>query len=743
MIKNKQNGVRKCSLKEKRSLKNNALTVLLYMVGTDLERKQLSESDCLLEIMEGISTFKGSHGISQPDVHFLVQTGGSCFDPADSVTGGGKTYARIKREAAFLVREGRSEDPLYLRRLRSIKKILWDRNERWEITEDTVIPMKVQPADGGRHLMTEKNENGCVSELLDFVQEAVAAFPADQYILIMCGHGGGPLWGFGEDERNDDEMILPSDICRTIPYILSATGKKLALVCYSSCFTSCPENLLAWKEGARSFLSSETDAGVKGWLSKGVINTLLARVNRCCPHGTLTDEIFDHDVLPSVIDKALSDHLSAAVNGQILSAFSLNEDKIHSFIKAYREFTGPIAKRLFESPVESFRALMQARLDSQKIDEYSTDLGSFAGKIGSNPRFSDIPDLLRLISKLIDSIKEMTLGISSTPDFDEEISGVFVFLPVTDSTTSSSNWEKYLSGLRKSEKNGSGLCDEFVPLADGILTLGGVFCAIREAGRLLTQPGNDVDEISAKLQAEIQIYGLAGLDEIKKLRDLPEVLVRDHALGLFEEGRYINARIKCRYKKRNVTFTKNRGLGYIPADNREEENDPKWFYAIKADGTSFLLHVYGLSGSNKCISPVSVFTEESLLLTPVLVKGTMMMLYIHFKEGADTGRVTKAAYFSFASDSLGKPFDLDKLKDADTLYFLGSVSEGERSEMTFFDDRPKDFVIAEAPLSTELVYKRGSIADNILPDYCENVRMISCIHDIFNGCQGVSGGRTF
>lgn len=437
----------------------------------------------------------------------------------------------------------------------------------------------------------------------------------------MCGHGGGPLWGFGEDERNDDEMILPSDICRTIPYILSSTGKKPALVCYSSCFTSCPENLLAWAEGARSFLSSETDAGGKGWLSKGVINTLLSKVNSCCPDGTLTDEIFDHSVLPYVIDKALSDHLSAAVNGQILSAFSLNEDNIHSFVKAYREFTGPVAKRLFESPVESFRALMQARLDSQKIDEYSTDLGSFAGRIGNNPCFSDIPDLSRLISRLIGSIKEMTLGISITPDFDEEISGVFVFLPVTDSTTVSSNWEKYLSGLRKSEKDGSGFCDEFAPLADGILTLGGVFCAIREAGRLLTKPGSDVNEIAAKLQDETEIYGLAGLNEIKGLRDLPKILVQDHALGLFEEGRYINARIRCRYKKRTVTFTKNRGLGYIPADNTEAENDPKWFYAIKADGTSFLLPVYKLSGSNKCISPVSVFTEETLLLTPVLVKG--------------------------------------------------------------------------------------------------------------------------
>lgn len=58
---------------------HNALTVMLYMVGTDLERTQLNESGCLLEIMEGISAFEGSRGISQADVHFLVQTGGSLF----------------------------------------------------------------------------------------------------------------------------------------------------------------------------------------------------------------------------------------------------------------------------------------------------------------------------------------------------------------------------------------------------------------------------------------------------------------------------------------------------------------------------------------------------------------------------------------------------------------------------------------------------------------------------------------
>jgi hypothetical protein len=719
---------------------------MLYIVGTDLEREGFGGSNNLFEIVEGISLYYGSDrppGAS--GVHFAAQTGGCCFDPNDSVTGGGEQGARFKRELAWSgCKEGLNP---------SIRKILWDRNERWEITADGVIPMQVQPDDAGRRLMTQKDENGCVSELLDFIRETIKQFPAQQYILFICGHGGGPLWGFGEDERNDDEMIISSDICRMLPHILSITGKKLALVGYSSCFMSCPELLLAWSEGARNFLASETNSNVKGWLNRGMIYSLLSMVNSCCTNGTLTDEIFDEQILPAVIDKAFTDYIPYA-HAEIISAFSLEEEKIRTFERSYREFTKPFIKRLFDAPVESFKAIMQARLRAQKIDEYSVDLGTFAKQIATHPYFSDIVDLDLRLADFNKSITDMTIKKAYTSGFDEDISGLLLFLPVTDSTTVNSNWEKYLFSHRKSDENGfktwpfSGyekplprpedgrmgdFCPAFLSLKEGIWIVGGLFCAIRETGRLLCDPENGLEEVAGKLQDELSVCGISEFSKNDVLKQLPREMVQRKAEGLFDEESFVNVRIRCRYRKRKTSFTRNRGLGYLPTNGADPKQNFKWFYTKNADGTAFLLPVYKLRGPRKGASYDLFFTEEAELLTPVLTKSKIMMLYIHYKSGEDTGKITKIDNFSFASASLESTTDSEMLRENDWLCFLGSVAEGERYEMAFFDDRVRDFVVGKVNYTEGLCFGRGSISDIVIPKYWESMDILCSKRDIFNG----------
>ena len=115
----------------------NALTVMLYMVGTDLERKHLDQSVCLMEIMEGITLFERSAGRARdPGVRFVAQTGGCCYDPADSVTGCGEKNGSFKHDRIFnsweqnlisgIGRESEAYERL-LSRLSSLKGIAWDR----------------------------------------------------------------------------------------------------------------------------------------------------------------------------------------------------------------------------------------------------------------------------------------------------------------------------------------------------------------------------------------------------------------------------------------------------------------------------------------------------------------------------------------------------------------------------------------------------------------------------------------
>lgn len=740
---------------------DNALTVMVYMVGTELERKHLSQSECLLEIMEGISLFERSRiRTEDPGVRFVAQTGGCSFDPADSVTGGGEKNGYLKRAKAFYAWEKKHEAQALPSCLSSLKKVSWDRNERWEIRKEALIPLKVQPPEGGRRLMTQKDDKGCVSELVDFIRETVRSFPAQQYVLIICGHGGGPLWGFGEDERNDDEMILPSDICRTVPFIVSEIGKQLALTAYASCFMSYPENLISWAEGSRNLLASETDAGSDDWLKRDMILTLLTEVSRCSHKGLLTDEIFDTEILPGILEGAFSTHRISASRGQILSAFCLEEEKIAAFEKELLAFTRVLTERLIKEPIDCFRALMRARLDSQKIDEYSTDLGSFVHAVKVHPYFAGIPGLKELSDSLMESIRYMTLKISHTPDMGEEVSGLLLFFPVTDSTTVNSNWEKYLFSLRESEEGGFGtwpfsgydkplprpeigsmgnLCRRFLPLKEGILTLGGLFCAIREAGRLLFMSGTEEGEIADKLSEELSLCDLCVLTEVRELKSLPSNLISGRASGLFDEEAFLNLRLRCRYRKGLSSFTRGRGLGYLPTKALEDVTDFEWFYLTKDDGTSILLPVYKVESAGKGSYCDSFFYDRTELLTPVLAAGRMWMLNILFEKGDDRGRIAGIRSFSFASASMGKSMDVTAvLKEGEDIAFLGSVAEGERYEMAFFSDHPRDFVIGYASFGEGSTIKRGSISGLNIPDQYEDTEASFCIRDTFNGLREVS-----
>ena len=131
-----------------------------------------------------------------------------------------------------------------------------------------------------------------------------------------------------------------------------------------------------------------------------------------------------------------------------------------------------------------------------------------------------------------------------------------------------------------------------------------------------------------------------------------------------------------------------------------------------------------------------VFSDKTELLTPVLAAGRIWMLHILFQKGDDTGSLTKLSSFSFASAGIGKPVDVNEvIGEGEKIGFLGSVAEGERYEMAFFAEHPKEFVIGYTAFRKGLTIKRGSISGLSFPDHYENAEVFCCIRDSFNGLR--------
>lgn len=138
--------------------KKDANTILIYMVGSDLESgSNGSEGGCasddLIEIMDsGIDTKKNN---------VLVYTGGSLYwqigVPADQ-----NCVLRLEDE------------------------------ENFEIV-------------GTSNQITSMGEPQTLTDFLNF---AVEYYPAEHYSLIFWDHGGGPLMGFGVDELFDGDGLL-------------------------------------------------------------------------------------------------------------------------------------------------------------------------------------------------------------------------------------------------------------------------------------------------------------------------------------------------------------------------------------------------------------------------------------------------------------------------------------------------------------------------------------------------------
>ncbi len=199
--------------------KTKPYTILVYMVGSDLESKGGFASSDIMEMLD--SGLKGSNA------NLVLYTGGSVSWDLDIPSDVNTVFA------------------------------LNEAGDTLEVVGNTSQSMNM----------------GDPNTLLDFLNFAYRNFPAEKYGLICWDHGGGPLYGFGSDELFDHDGLDLWELEQALK--ASPFGQtKLEFVGFDACLMGTIEVADTLSEYASYLVASEDVEPGNGWNYKflGTLN---------------------------------------------------------------------------------------------------------------------------------------------------------------------------------------------------------------------------------------------------------------------------------------------------------------------------------------------------------------------------------------------------------------------------------------------------------------------------------------
>lgn len=201
-------------------------TILLYDCGSDLEGRYGMATWNLCQILESEIT---------ADVNVVVMTGGSKL---------WKTEPEYL-EGAEVVSPGQ-ENQLWICSGRNAKNAVDGHGKMTLLTD--------MPSDIESTLMSDPQT------LLGFINYAAEKYPAEMYDLILWDHGGGPVMGYGLDDRTEERDILSvGAIARCLK---ESAVDRFDIINFDACLMSSVEIAATLSECADYLiLSPETEPG--------------------------------------------------------------------------------------------------------------------------------------------------------------------------------------------------------------------------------------------------------------------------------------------------------------------------------------------------------------------------------------------------------------------------------------------------------------------------------------------------
>ncbi len=204
---------------------SDAVTIMIYVCGTDLESKHSMASADMEEIRAASKNFGDNFNV-------IVYTGG-CNNWKNGVSS-------------------------------SVNQI-------YQITDGKI---KCLSENEGRASMTDPNT------LSSFISYCAKQFPANRNELILWDHGGGSVSGFGYDEKNKSSGSMS---LAGIDKALAKSRVKFDFIGFDACLMATAENALMLNEHADYLIASEeTEPGIgwyyTNWLSRFAADTSMPTI---------------------------------------------------------------------------------------------------------------------------------------------------------------------------------------------------------------------------------------------------------------------------------------------------------------------------------------------------------------------------------------------------------------------------------------------------------------------------------
>ncbi len=692
------------------------VTVMLYQVGSDLERGSLAARKDLTEIMAGIDQRKDDI----LSINFIVETGGmSAKEKMD--------------EYNEQVNQRSSAAPSY-NKLKTAG-LDYTKNQRWILSGNEITPVGyyAKPTKENR-VMTQKNGDGVNEELLEFINVSTKYFPADQYILLFWDHGSGPNNGFGSDERDPGCALHSDDIAATMAKtdVFGNGEKTLAWIGYDACLMANIETALAWAPYARYYSGSEELEGNDGWSYQGWVKMICD--DAAVSTNDFTDDAAVDELIAGkggIVQTAVRDFVEfyAQAGNATQSLISLN--KAAAVGNALADYAKEINLLFEKYPVDTYRLLRNIRSETQ-------------GFMGSEPQIMDMKDFIDRVTggfvknmsaveeaspaelfefekKLKDkgdavnaALKAAVLSENHTGEY-ENLGGLTVYFPYTSVEGEDSD---ELSDYRNIYDGGwfdETPYDGVIKNLDSYRDMLGLYHSVYNAGSTLAKADTDAAQIGEAFGFAIEKYQLDDWKDKEIIKKIPGDLL---AHRIQNEAIKIESPENSKFRMpRNDYFLFNSFdqhlfldtgnekdellcLGYLPGGEITKDNNvwkqdlynydpPKWIGLVSKNGIKLPLPLFNvdvlsgnaLSGKTDIIIPVVSGEDEGIYL-----------LDIGFDQGSEKGKLYGMWSYSYQYGMFGRYVsDTDYIKGLAPFHLLGNVVESTNKKTGVKFDHEKSF----------------------------------------------------
>ncbi|WP_130836619.1 clostripain-related cysteine peptidase [Lachnoclostridium sp. Marseille-P6806] len=203
-----------------------SFTLLVYMIGSDLESEYGAASEDLMEMLAAPAPDLGANaaeetGEDEGGLHILIQTGGAKKWLSQGIA------PEVQR---YQVRDGKLE------------------------LLETVGDRSMADAE----------------TLSDFITFSREKYPAERYGIILWNHGCGTLNGYGYDERYPQEMLSLSALRQAF----SDGGVHFDFIGFDACLMGTLETAMAVSPYADYLIASEETEPGTGWSYTGILEAL-------------------------------------------------------------------------------------------------------------------------------------------------------------------------------------------------------------------------------------------------------------------------------------------------------------------------------------------------------------------------------------------------------------------------------------------------------------------------------------